>query len=137
AFGISIPIFKSNRNQVAERKLDEIELAGELAAEQFQDSVKRITEYEYLKSLISQHEILTHRINTLDLITLKKNLSQIENNNPLIILELEEGILKLKELELKSYRRVVEQYIEFLSTFNVLTQLPLTNYLSESLETFE
>ncbi|HCI72907.1 MAG TPA: hypothetical protein DHV30_20855, partial [Balneola sp.] len=88
--------FKSNRNQVAERKLDEIELAGELAAEQFQDSVKRITEYEYLKSLISQHEILTHRINTLDLITLKKNLSQIENNNPLIILELEEGILKLK-----------------------------------------
>ena len=137
AFGISIPIFKSNRNQVAERKLDEIELTGELAAEQFQDSVKRITEYEYLKSLISQHEILTDRINTLDLITLKKNLSQIENNNPLIILELEEGILKLKELELKSYRRVVEQYIEFLSTFNVLTQLPLTNYLSESLETFE
>ena len=73
----------------------------------------------------------------MDLITLKKNLSQIENNNPLTILELEEGILKLKELELKSYRRVVEQYIEFLNTFNVLTQLPLTNYLSESLETFE
>ncbi|XWN37349.1 MAG: hypothetical protein ROO71_00210 [Balneola sp.] len=137
AFGISIPIFKSNKNQIAERKLDEIELKGELAAEQYQDSVKRITEYEYLKSLISQHEILTDRINTLDLMTLKKNLSQIEDNNPLTILELEEGILKLKELKLRSYTRIVEQYIEFLSTFNMLTQPPLTNYLSESLETFE
>lgn len=137
AFGISIPIFKSNKNQIAERKLDEIELKGELVAEQFQDSIKKITEYEHLKSLITQHEILTDRISTLDLLTLKKNLSQIEDNNPLTILELEEGILKLKELELKSYRRVIEQYIEFLNTFNVLTQLPLTNYLSESLETLE
>ncbi|MEP1122215.1 MAG: hypothetical protein ABJR05_14305 [Balneola sp.] len=137
AFGISIPIFKSNKSQVAERKLDEIELNGELATEQYQDSVKRITEYEYLKSLITQHEVLIERIKELDLETLSKNLSQIEDNNPLTILELQEGLVKLKELQLKSYERVVEQYIEFLSTFNVLTQLPLTNYLTESLEPLE
>ena len=137
AFGISIPIFKSNKSQIAERKLDEIELNGELATEQYQDSVKRITEYEYLKSLITQHEVLIERIKELDLETLSKNLSQIEDNNPLTILELQEGLVKLKELQLKSYERVVEQYIEFLSTFNVLTQLPLTNYLTESLEPLE
>ena len=98
---------------------------------------KLITEYEYLKSLITQHEVLIERIKELDLETLSKNLSQIEDNNPLTILQLQEGLVKLKELQLKSYERVVEQYIEFLSTFNVLTQLPLTNYLTESLEPLE
>ena len=137
SFGISIPLIKSNKDQIAERKLDEIELNNELAFEQFQDSVKRIEEYEYLKTLIAQHKILADRIKDLDLQTLSKTLRQIRDNNPLTVLELEEGMLKLKELQLRSYKRVVDQYIEFLNTFNVLTRLPLTNYLSESLEPLE
>tara|TARA_R110002124_G_scaffold45693_1_gene137931 strand:- start:33219 stop:34451 length:1233 start_codon:yes stop_codon:yes gene_type:complete len=137
SFGLSIPLFKSNKNQIAERKLDEIERKGELITEQYQDSVQRIIEYEYLKSLINQHRSLIAQIEQLDLERLSKNLSQIEDNNPLSLLQLQEGTLKLKELELKSYKRVIDQYLEFLSTFNVLTQQPLTNYLSEQLEDLE
>jgi hypothetical protein len=137
SFGLSIPLLKSNKNQIAERKLDEIELKGELVTEQYQNSINKVTEYEYLKSLINQHNSLLVQIEQLDLDRLSENLSRIKDNNPLSLLEVQEGALKLKELELKSYKRVVEQYLEFLSTFDALTQLPLTNYLSEQLEGLE
>jgi len=137
SFGLSIPLFKANKNQIAERKLDEIELNGELLTEQYQDSVKRIIEYEYLKNLIIQHESLLEQIDQLDLQKLSRDLSQIVDNNPLSLLKIQEGALKLKELELRSYRRVIDQYLEFLTTFNALTQLPLTNYISEQLESLE
>lgn len=137
SFGLSIPLFKSNKNQIAERKLDQIELKGELVTEQYQDSINKIIEYEFLKSLIIQHQSLLNQIEKLDLNRLSENLSRIKDNNPLSLLEVQEGALKLKELELKSYKRVIEQYLEFLITFDALTQLPLTNYLSEELEGLE
>lgn len=137
SFGLSIPLFKSNKNQIAERKLDEIELKGELVTEQYQDSINKVAEYEYLKSLINQHNSLLIQIEKLDLDRLSQNLSQIQDNNPLSLLKVQEGALKLKELELKSYGRVFDQYLEFLSTFDVLSQLPLTNYISEQLEGLE
>lgn len=137
SFGLSIPLFKANKNQIAERKLDEIELKGELITEQYQDSVQRIIEYEYLKSLIIHHRSLITQIEQLNLEQLSKNLNQIEDNNPLTLLKLKEGALKLEELQLKSYKRVIEQYLKFLSAFNVLTKQPLTNYLSQHLESLE
>lgn len=137
SFGVSIPLFKSNKNQIAERRLDEIELKNELNVEQYQDSTQRIIEYEYLKNLIAQHQILINNIEQLDLETISKNLSQIKDNNPLTLLKLQEGALKLEELQVKSYSRVLDQYLEFLSRFNALTQLPLTNYLLETLDRLE
>jgi hypothetical protein len=137
SFGLSIPLFKSNKNQIAERKLDEIELRGELISEQYQDSISRIVEYEYLKGLINQHLSLLEQIEELDINRLSENLSRIVDNNPLTLLRVQEGALKLKELELKSYKRVLDQYLEFLITFDVLTSQPLTNYLIEELEGLE
>ena len=135
--GVTIPIFRNNRNQIAERRLDEIELRGELDNEQRQDSMNRLLEYEYLKSLIIHHETLEQKIKEIDLKELIQNLARIEDYDPISILKMEEGVLKLEELRLKSRERVLEQYIEFLFTFNALTQQPLLNYLSENLETIE
>ena len=135
--GLTIPIFRNNRNQIAERRLDEIELRGEFENEQFQDSVERLLEYEYLKSLIAHHEMVEQKIEEIDLKELTLNLARIEDYDPVSILKMEEGILKLEELRLKSRERVLEQYIEFLFTFNALMQQPLVNYLSENLESIE
>jgi len=137
SFGISIPIFNSNKNQIAEKKLDEIELRNDFAAEQYQDSIKRVVEYEYLKSLLAQHRMLIEQIEDLELDKLSSNLRQIEDNNPLTFLDLEEGKLKLEELKLKSYSRVIDQYLEFLDAYNVITNLPLRNYLSKDLSNLE
>lgn len=132
--GITIPIFQNNRAQIAERRLDEIELRNEFESEQFQDSVNRVLEYEYLKNLIAHHNQIVNQTEEIDLENLVQNLARVEDYDPIAILEMKEGILKLEEVLLKSKQRVIEQYLEFLFTFNVLTQQPLINYLSENLE---
>ncbi len=132
--GITIPIFRNNRNQIAERRLDEIELRSEFENEQYQDSVNRLLEYEYLKSLISHHEIIVKRIQDINLYELAQNMARIEDYDPISLIELEEGIIKLDELILKSKERVLEQYLEFLFAFDAITQQPLINYLSEDLK---
>ncbi|MBO6522402.1 MAG: hypothetical protein JJ971_01130 [Balneolaceae bacterium] len=135
--GITIPIFQNNRAQIAERKLDEIELRNEFESEQFQDSVNRVLEYEYLKNLIAHHNQIVQQTEEIDLEHLVQNLARVEDYDPIAILEMKEGILKLEEVLLKSKQRVIEQYLEFLFTFDVLTYQPLINYLSEDLEPIE
>ncbi|GAB5409968.1 MAG: hypothetical protein BalsKO_23330 [Balneolaceae bacterium] len=137
SIGFTIPIFQNNRPQIAERKLDELELKNEYDAEAYQDSIKKQLEYEHLKNLLLHHEMIEEEIDNIDLETLVNNLGRIEDYDPIAILDLEEGILKLDEILLKSKQRVLEQYLEFLFTFDVIIDQPLINYLSDSLESIE
>tara|TARA_R110000868_G_scaffold259361_3_gene517193 strand:+ start:23664 stop:24902 length:1239 start_codon:yes stop_codon:yes gene_type:complete len=134
SIGFTIPIFRNNRPQIAERKLDEIELKNEFKSEEHQDSVKKILEYEHLKNLLLHHKMILEKVDEIDLESLASNLARIEDYDPIAILDLEEGILKLDEILLKSEKRVIEQYLEFLFTFDVIIDQPLINYLSDSLE---
>lgn len=135
--GFTIPIFNKNRSKIAERKLDEIELKNELTNEQYRDSVKRVLELEYLKNLINHHYLIESEVEKVNLKGLTNNLARIEDYDPISFLDLKVGILKLDELILKSKRRVFEQYVKFLETFDVFTTNPLTNYLSDTLEKIE
>ncbi len=135
--GITIPIFRNNRAQIAERKLDEIELRSEFENEQLRDSVNRILEFEYLKNLIIHHNQIVQQTEEIDLENLVQNLARVEDYDPIAILGMKEGILKLEEVLLKSKQRVLEQYLEFLFTFDLLTQQPLVNYLSENIDSIE
>lgn len=132
--GITIPIFRDNKPQIAERKLDEIELKNDFERLQRRDSVDKILEYEHLKNLIYHHEKIEAQVNKLNLGALVENLTRSENFDPLPIIKLEEGILNIEELLLKSKRRVLEQYLDFLFTFDALTHQPLVNYFSNELE---
>lgn len=135
--GITIPIFRDNRPQIAERILDEIELKNELEIEQYRDSVQKILAFEQLKNLIHLHQRVVDQVEELDLEALTVNLSRSSNYDPLSVLKLERGIVKLDELILKSRQRVLEQYLEFLFIFDVTSHQPLTNYLSDRLENIE
>ncbi len=131
--GLTIPIFKSNKNKIAERKLDEIEVQNEYVSQQYSDSVNRILNFQYLQQMISQHQMLEKQIDELDLDSAIDNINRIEDNNPLSLLDLKEGILKLEEVRLKSRKNVLEQYLEFLKAFGVFNSIPLTNHLSNQL----
>jgi len=137
SIGFTIPIFQNNRPQIAERKLDELELKSELDNEQRIDSVKKLLEYEHLKNLILHHRMITEEVNKIDLETLINNLARIEDYDPIAIIELQEGILKIDEILLKSQQRVLEQYLDFLFIFDVIIEQPLINYLSDSLTTIQ
>lgn len=136
SFGISIPIFKPNKNQIAERTLEKIELENDLWNESYKDSVKRIAEYEYLKSLIVHYQFVQQQIDRLDIEATLINLSRIEDYDPMSILSLQEGILELEEIRLKTKHRVFEQYLLFLDTFDALTRQPMLNYFSGNLDPF-
>tara|TARA_R110002096_G_scaffold97694_19_gene217819 strand:- start:21334 stop:22575 length:1242 start_codon:yes stop_codon:yes gene_type:complete len=131
--GLTIPLFKPNKNKIAERKLDEIELQNEYFTQQYTDSVNRILNFQYLQQMIAQHQMLEKQIDELDLDSAIDNINRIEDNNPLSLLDLKEGILKLEEVRLKSSKNILEQYLEFLKAFDALGSLPLINHLSSSL----
>ena len=135
--GVTLPIFKDNKPQIAERKMDELELRSEYDAEQFQDSVNKIREFEHLKNLIAHHELIQEKKEKLNLLAMTDNLANSEGFDPITILDLKEGILKLDEVILKSRYRVLSQFIDFLYTYDVLTKTPLTNYLSKDLSLIE
>lgn len=137
SIGFTIPIFRNNRPQIAERKLDEIELKSELDYEQHKDSVKKILEFEHLKNLIHHHELIINQVQEIGLDGLIENLGRIEDYDPIVLLDLEDGILKLDEIILKSHARVIEQYLEFLFTYDVIIEQPLINYLSNDFESIE
>lgn len=133
SFGLNIPLFKSNKDKLASIKLDEIALSNELVSTQYSDSLNRAVSYQYLIQLIEQHYLLEEQIASLDLDSTIKNLSLIEDNNPMSYLDLKEGILKLDEILFKSRTAVLEQYLEFLVAFDALAAPPLTNHLSNQL----
>lgn len=133
--GITIPIFRSNKNQIAERKLDEIELRNELITEQQRDSINKVLNYNYLQQLISHHIELVKQIELLNLDSLVDQLNRIEDNNPLSLLDIQEGILKIKELKLQSEEQLLNQYLEFLEAFDAYSQSSLVNLISNSMET--
>ncbi len=133
SFGLNIPLFKSNKDKIASIKLDEIALSTELESVQSSDSLNRAVSYQYLLQLIEQHYLLEEHIEMLDLDSTIKNLSLIEDNNPMSYLDLKEGILKLDEILFKSKQAVLEQYLEFLVAFDALAAQPLVNHLSNQL----
>lgn len=135
--GVTLPIFKDNKPQIAERKLDELELEGEFEFEQHRDSINKIREYQHLKNLIAQHRLMLKKVDELNLKAMQNNLANSEDFDPLTILDLQEGIAKLDEVILKSRFRVLSQFVDFLYTYDALAKSPLTNYLSEDLMLIE
>ena len=68
---------------------------------------------------------------------LSDKLASSENFDPFVILKMEEGKLKLEQLVLRSTKRLLEYYLDFLYSHDVLQQMPLKNYLSNDLISIE
>lgn len=131
--GLNIPIFKENKPAIAERKLDEIELQNEYNTVQYEDSIQKVRDYTHLLNLIEHHQLIAKQKQQLNLPSMTRNLAESEDYDPLVILDLQEAILNLDEILLKSRQRIYMQYLEFLFSYDVLTREPLLNYLSQDL----
>ena len=73
----------------------------------------------------------------LNISELSGNLASSEDFDPFVVLKMEEGKLKLEQLMLKSTRRLLEHYLDFLYAYNALQRFPLQNYLSNDLNYIE
>ncbi len=137
SFGFTLPIFRNNKDQIAERILDEIEQESEFKAVAYRDSLNKVLETNFLSDYLIHHKKLLAEIENLNIESMTSNLAVSENFNPITLLELEEGKLKLKEIVLRSHQRLLEHYLDFLFAFDALQQLPLQNYLSNDISYIE
>ena len=137
SFGFTVPIFKSNKDQIANRILDEIERNSDLEVETYSDSLDKIITVNILSNYLAHHNQLLTEMDKLNISELSGNLASSEDFDPFVVLKMEEGKLKLEQLMLKSTRRLLEHYLDFLYAYNALQRFPLQNYLSNDLNYIE
>ncbi|RNC84549.1 MAG: hypothetical protein ED557_06100 [Balneola sp.] len=137
SFGVTIPIFRNNKDQIAERILDEIEQESEFETLAYRDSINKALESSFLTDYLEHHNQLLAEIEKLNIDVLTSNLAVSEDFDPIALLDLEEGKLRLEELVVRSNERLLQHYLDFLFAFDALQQLPLQNYLANDLSFIE
>jgi hypothetical protein len=133
ALGVTIPIFNPNKPDMAERRLDEIEASNELAEEKLENKYM----LDALKQQISENALAYKKINDqLDKLTnspVGKTLSQLKGSDPRVMVKFYGSTLKLKEVQLKLYRLILTDYIEYIAQAGGLEVRPAVNFLSNDL----
>jgi len=133
SLGVTIPVVNPNKADMARRKLTLIESETELHMVQQQEIAAREIAYQKLKQSIARHNQLQQEIEKVEKSDLPHQLTMLKADDPLIPLQFEEGIQKLKNLLVKHKRNVLTDYLTFLAQADYLQQLPLINYLSPQL----
>lgn len=133
SLGVTIPIVNPNKGDMARRKLKEIESEYELKSAQIEDQASQDISYLKLKESITRYHDLQRKIEELKNSSLQKDLTLLKSGDPLIALQFEAGLNKLRVLQSKLRRKALTYYIEFLTKSDHLQQKPLINYLSGNL----
>jgi hypothetical protein len=133
SLGVTIPITNPNKGDMARRKLDEIESEFELNAARMEDQTSREISYLKLKESIHRYRDLQRKIDELKNSSMQKDLTLLKGGDPLIALQFEAGLNKLRVLQCKLKRKALTYYIEFLTQSDHLQHKPLVNYLSAPL----
>jgi hypothetical protein len=133
SLGVTIPITNPNKGDMARRKLDEIETEYDLKEAQLESQTSLENSYLKLKESIARYRDLQHKIEELKNSSLQKDLTLLKSGDPLIALQFESGINKLRVLQSKLRRKALTYYVEFLTESDHLQQMPLINYLSGNL----
>jgi hypothetical protein len=137
AFGVTIPIFNSNKENVAREKMDAIERQGEFEQFQLEEKNKRSNSVAFLKLHLNHYK----KVDSLVVSLTSKGLNLLtglsNNYDPIVELKYREKLAQLDILKAKIRREILLQYISFLDNSDKLHQWPLVNYLSNSFERIE
>ena len=133
SLGITIPIVNPNKGDMARRKLSEIESEYELKIAQIDDQTSQDIAFRKLKESIARYRDLQLKIEKLKNSSLQNDLTLLKGGDPLIALQFEAGLNKLRVLQSKLKRKVLTYYVEFLTESDHLQRQPLINYLSDHL----
>jgi hypothetical protein len=133
SLGVTIPIVNPNKGDMARRKLEEIESEYELKSAQIEDQTSQDIAYLKLKESIGRYRDLQRKIEELKNSSLQKDLTLLKSGDPLIALQFDAGLNKLRVLQSKLKRKALTYYVEFLTESDHLQHIPLVNYLSGNL----
>lgn len=137
ALGITIPLTKPNKENVAQEKLNVIERSGELEQFQFGERAKKLNSIVYLKL----HLAYFQKLDSLITATKAKGMNQLtalaNNFDPIIELKYQEKLIQFEVLKIKIKKEVLLKYVSYLDNADKLHERPLRNYLLKNLPTLE
>ena len=137
AFGINIPLFNNNKDDIAREKLDQLERQGEM--EKFQtDEMKRL--YSTLTTL-NLHFLHYQKLDSLILAFQDRQLNALaglaKNYDPVVEMKYQEKMIQFDLLKMRIKKEILTAYLNWLDYADKLQQRPLINYLSNDLISLE
>ena len=134
SLGITIPLTNPNKGDMTKSKLDLIEAEHDLESVQEDTHVSREMASGQLESLITRYHDLQLKVAELENGTLSSDLSRMKNGDPLALIRFDESLNKLKVLQTKLRRNILNSYVNYLFVYDQLQQQPLINFLTDRLE---
>jgi hypothetical protein len=134
SFGITIPVSNPNKGDMAKRKLEIIEAHYDLEESKQEEQADKIMLYDKIARLITQYKNLLSKLTELQNGTLAKTLTTLKNEDPLVMVQFKQNLIKLRVLSVKLKRSIMLTYIEYLNSIDKLQAQPMLNYLSTNLE---
>lgn len=134
SLGVVLPIVNTNKSDITEKRLDQIEEEGKLKS--VRSDVKRKDQMAYFKlnNDIKRYQDLVVNIKEASDQPYLNTLLAQEKHRPSSVLKMKQAMMKLELQLLNAKHAVYRSYIEYLSLKDVLQQEPLLNYLSPALK---
>jgi hypothetical protein len=129
--GVRIPLTNADKPDLNRRKLNVIEDKADVVREKSALDIQCELLKLDLEFLFSQNQLITGEISYDNLLIL---LNQNQNIKPEDLLEAQKSILKMKKYEKLIQWDIYKSFIDYLYYSGKLIDIPLKNYLSESLE---
>ena len=133
AFGVTIPLFNSNRDDVAREKLDQLERQGELEKFQTEEKRKQLTTLAYLQLHFKHYQKMDSLINAFQLRGMNVLTGTSHNYDPVIELKYQEKMIQFEILRTRIKKEILAAYINWLDQADKLQERPLINYLAKDL----
>jgi hypothetical protein len=134
SLGVALPIFNTNKGDIAKRRLQLMEAEGDYSSARKEWVTAYDVNYERVKNLLVRCSEIQRMMQSLQIETTGGTLLQMNSENPVVVMRLQSSLTKLKLLEARLFQEVYNSYLDFLYHANALQQRPLRNFLVANLQ---
>ena len=134
SLGVTIPIFNPNKPDMTKRKLEEIEAANKLAEQTSENQYEMDLLTAQINNNVAAYRSISEQLLKLEESDAGKTLSALKGSDPRVMVRYFGSTLKLKQVQLKIYQLILNDYIDFIALTGGLDQVVPVNFLSEKLE---
>ncbi|MDF1863290.1 MAG: hypothetical protein P1U70_00580 [Saprospiraceae bacterium] len=135
--GLRIPTKGTNRLKLNELELERIEEENQLQLYQIQLAERIQKAQNKLNILFDQHDLIQSQLKNSQASYVLEKLNTTTPKNTLVLLQIQEGVLKRQKRLLGIEYNIFRSYLDLLDLTGKVSEIPLRNYLSIGFESFD
>lgn len=135
--GLRIPTKGTNRLKLNELELERIEEENQLQLYQIQLAERIQKAQNKLNILFDQHDLIQSQLKNSQASYVLEKLNTTTPKNTLVLLQIQEGVLKRQKRLLGIEYNIFRSYLDLLDLTGKVSEIPLRNYLSVGFESFD